>query len=253
MRPGFRIKLRAVLIQAAREQAAAPTPILTRIRQRVDDTTARWRYSTSVAAATASAALALSAGGVAVAAEHALPNEPFYSVKLPLEDLRLALISDPVARAEQRLAYAAERLREAEIMANVGDEEAAARALAEAVKAYRLGAGELRAASREQSDPSLLAPLDEWTSQSRERLEGLAPLLNGAGVLPVEDVPAGPAGEATSIGSSTISTPAAEDQSSDLVDSVVDDMVNKVTEPAPPNPPSQSRPGLEAAAKVDQP
>ncbi|MDP9406042.1 MAG: DUF5667 domain-containing protein, partial [Actinomycetota bacterium] len=111
-RAEFRASLRATLVDAARAQAANP-PLLARLRQSVDDATARWRYSTRLAAATGAAAVALSGGGVATAAQQALPGDVLYGVRLSLEDARLALLRDDVARATQRLAYAGERVADA--------------------------------------------------------------------------------------------------------------------------------------------
>src|SRR5687767_13634786 len=59
--------LRAMLVEAAREQAAAPT-FLARLRSSYDETTSRWRYSMRLAAASGATAMALSSGGVALAA-----------------------------------------------------------------------------------------------------------------------------------------------------------------------------------------
>src|SRR5687767_3578915 len=58
--------LRMALVEAAREQASAPS-LLSRMRQTFDDSTSRWRYSMRAAAASGAAAMALSSGGVALA------------------------------------------------------------------------------------------------------------------------------------------------------------------------------------------
>lgn len=186
-RPEFRSELRASLIEAARAQAAAP-PLLTRMRQRVEDATARFKYSTSLAAATGATAMALSGGGVAAAAEQALPNDALYGVKLVIEDARLALISDPVERAQQRLAYAGERLDEAEAVAAMGDREAAQRALAEADESAREAAGELITISRERQDPAVLDVLKSWTDKQQDRMDTSGPLFQGQTRLSLESV-----------------------------------------------------------------
>ncbi len=179
--------LRAMLVEAAREQAAAPS-LLSRFRESVDNTTARWRYSVRLAAATGASAMALSTGGVALAAHRATPSEPvFYSVKLAYEDVRVAMIGDPVERGKALLAYAEQRLAEAEVAAAAGDMEAARRALAEADANSRAGAGYIIKASQEQGDPSLLAILDDFAGNHRKRLTALLPLLRGDAAGVAED------------------------------------------------------------------
>ncbi len=177
-RAEFKSALRATLIDAARAQAASP-PVLTRLRQSVDDTTARWRYSTRLAAATGAAALALSGGGVATATQRALPGDVFYGVRLGLEDARLALLGDDVARGTQRLAYAGERVEDARAATAAGDHDGAARALREADASARDAARELLAASQERGDRAVLDRLDLFTREQRTRLAALAPLLRG--------------------------------------------------------------------------
>lgn len=182
--------LRMALVEAAREQASAPS-LLSRMRQSFDDSTSRWRYSMRAAAASGAAAMALSSGGVALAAHRALPSDVFYGVKLAFEDVRLAFISDPVARAEQLFAYANQRLLEAEIAAENGDMAAAQRALAEADASSRSAAGYIIRASQDRGDPTLLALLDEFTQEHRKRLAALLPLLSGDAVAAAEDAMVG--------------------------------------------------------------
>src|SRR5687768_15305005 len=160
-------QLRMALVEAARQQASAPS-LLTRMRQTVDDSTSRWRYSMRAAAASGAAAMALSSGGVALAASRAMPNDVFYGVKLAFEDVRLAFIGDPVARAEQLFAYANQRLLEAEIAAEDGDMAAAERALAEADVSSRSAAGYIIRASQDRGDPTLLTLLDAFTQEHRK-------------------------------------------------------------------------------------
>ena len=179
--------LRAVLVEAARQQASAPT-LLSRFRQSVDQSTARWRYSMRMAAATGASALALSSGGVALAAHRATPSDPlFYDVKLVFEDIRLAFIGDAAERGEQLLAYANQRLAEAEAAAAAGDMAAARRALAEADEAGRSGVGYIIRASQEQGDPSLLALIDTFTKAQTQRLAALLPHLRGEAVDAADD------------------------------------------------------------------
>ena len=183
-------QLRMALVEAARAQAATPS-LLTRMRQTVDDTTSRWRYSMRAAAASGAAAMALSSGGVALAAHRAMPDDLFYGAKLAFEDIRLAFISDPVARAEQLFAYANQRILEAEIAAAEGDMASAQRALAEADTSSRSAAGYLIRASQDRGDPSLLTLLDDFAEANRKRLAALLPLLSGDAVTAAEDAMVG--------------------------------------------------------------
>ena len=183
-------QLRMALVEAARQQASAPS-LLGRMRQTFDDTTTRWRYSMRAAAASGAAAMALSSGGVALAAHRAMPDDPFYSVKLAFEDVRLAFIGDPVARAEQLFAYANQRLLEAEIAAAEGDMASVQRALAEADTSSRSAAGYIIRASQDRGDPSLLTMLEEFSEANRKRLAALLPLLSGDAATAAEDAMVG--------------------------------------------------------------
>lgn len=187
--PSFegKAELRALLVETAREQAARPS-LLARMRGTVNGATQRWRYSTRLAAATGASAMALSTGGVAVAAQQAIPGHPLYGVKLALEEGHLLFIGDPVARGEQRLANAMERLEEAQIAAEAGDMDAALRALREADESSRRGAGDIIAASQEQGDPSLLEILTAFSDGQRDRLTALLPLLDGEAADAADDV-----------------------------------------------------------------
>ncbi|MPZ72667.1 MAG: hypothetical protein GEU74_05455 [Nitriliruptorales bacterium] len=178
--------LRAMLVEAAREQAAPPTWML-RMRSAAGDATARWRYSMRTAAATGAAALALSSGGVALATHRATPSDPFYAVKLTIEDIRVAFIGDQVARGRQLLSYVEQRLAEAEASAAVGDMAAARHALQEADASSRAAAGYIIRASQEQGDPTLLELLTTFSTLQRERISSLLPLLSGDARLAARD------------------------------------------------------------------
>jgi hypothetical protein len=179
--------LRAALIEAAREQAATPT-LLARIRGSITETTTRWRYSTRLAAATGASAMALSGGGVALASQQALPGDALYGVKLVLEDAGLLFIGDQAQRGEQQLVNAGERMEEARLSAEAGNMDAAMRALREADDAGRAGARDIIQASQGRGDPSLLDLLAAFSTQQRERLTALLPLLSGDAEVAANDV-----------------------------------------------------------------
>jgi hypothetical protein len=59
-------------------------------------------------------------GGVAYAASDSLPGEPLYPVKLTVEGVRMAWTADSAARARLGMAFAAERVREMQQLAQQG-------------------------------------------------------------------------------------------------------------------------------------
>jgi hypothetical protein len=172
-RAAFKADLRAALIAEARAQAATPAPVLTRLRVKVDETTARWRYSSRLAAASGAAALALSGGGTAVAAEHALPGQILYPVKLAIEDARMAFVRGDESRGERHLGYAERRTEEARISAEDGNDAGAAQALREADGSTRAGASALISAYQDTADRAPLRTLLVFTMAQRERVEDL--------------------------------------------------------------------------------
>jgi hypothetical protein len=180
-RAEFKADLRTALIAEARQQAAGPAPLLTRLRVSVDDTVARWKYSTRLAAASGAAALALSGGGTAVAAEHALSGDVLYPVKLVLEDARLLLTRGDESRGERNLGYAARRADEARSSADAANDPGAATALREADDSTRAGAADLIAAYQDSADRAPLRTLLVFTMAQRDRVEGFTDLLGRDG------------------------------------------------------------------------
>lgn len=177
-RPEFKAELRATLVDAARSQTPAPSA-LTRLREGVQTVTARWRYSARMAAATGITALALSGGGFAVAADRALPNDMLYPAKLVLEEVRIALVRDEVARGEAHLAQASSRIAEAASVVAAGDDAGAARALVLADEAARVGAGELIRAYQQGGDGRYVERLVEFTDEEGSRVRRLDDQLAG--------------------------------------------------------------------------
>jgi hypothetical protein len=185
-RPEFRADLRAMLIEEARTQAANPS-LLTRLRGRMNETAARWRYSTRLAAASGAAAVALSGGGVAAAAQHALPGDALYPVKVAMQDARLALVRDAGAHGERQLSLAAQRAEEAAVVVGDGEQEAAAGALRDADARTRDGAGELITRYQTGEDPAALDRLQTFSGEQRTRIGAIAPQLRGSAVVAASD------------------------------------------------------------------
>lgn len=63
----------------------------------------------------------LLSGGVAYAADSAVPGDALYGVDRSMETIRLGLIGDPRTRAEYQLGIASERLQEAETLSRTAD------------------------------------------------------------------------------------------------------------------------------------
>jgi hypothetical protein len=185
-RPEFRADLRAMLIEEARTQAAAPG-LMARLRGRVNDTAERWRYSTRLAAASGAAAVALSGGGVAAAAQHALPGDALYPVKVLTQDARLAVVRDAGDRGERQLTLAAERAEDAAMVVPAGKQEAAADALRDADARTRDGARGLITEYQSGENPAALAHLREFSTSQRTRIGAIAPQLRGTAVVAASD------------------------------------------------------------------
>lgn len=175
--PEFTAQLRATLVEAARVQALPAGP--SRARARFQRLTERWRRSVRVVTGTASAILLLSTGGMAVAADQALPSDALYSAKLALEDVRIAMVRGDLGRGEAQLEQASSRIAEAEAVAPEGDSTGAARALLEADDAARSGASRLLRTYEEQQDESAVARLLDFTNAEQRRLEDLDTVLTG--------------------------------------------------------------------------
>lgn len=175
--PEFTARLRATLVEAARVQARPAGP--SRARAGFQRVTERWRRSVRVVTGTASAILLLSTGGMAVAADQALPSDALYSAKLALEDVRIALVRGDFSRGQAQLEQASSRIAEAEAVAPEGDSAGAARALLEADDAARSGASRLLRTYEEQQDESAVAQLLDFTNAEQRRLEDLDTVLTG--------------------------------------------------------------------------
>ncbi len=91
------------------EVPVAPAPTVT---ERVIGGAQRWARSARVATAGGLAASMIAVGGVAVAAQEALPGEALYGVKQATESVRVALAGDLVDLGRVELALAEERLEE---------------------------------------------------------------------------------------------------------------------------------------------
>lgn len=178
VRAEFKAALRADLVEAAR-QVRAPSAVA-RLRARVSATSMRWRRSPRVAAAGASVVLALSgSGGMAIAADRALPNDVLYPAKLVLEDVRIALVLDGAHRGQAHLEQARDRVAEAEAVAVGGDQAAAAQALTKAGEAARSGANQLLRAYMDAGDAGALEQLAAFTGEQQRRLNELDGVLSG--------------------------------------------------------------------------
>ncbi|CAN5175054.1 hypothetical protein BH23ACT9_BH23ACT9_35170 [soil metagenome] len=182
MRAEFRAQLRAEVIDAARarQQTSSSPALLTRMRE----ATQRFRYSSGLATGVSVSALALSGGGTALAAEHAQPDDALYGVKLALEDLRLTMTQDELARGQRAMAYSLDRLDEAVTAAADGRDGAAATALEGAAERTTRGSDLI-------IGTGLTEPMVELAGVHAEHvaiLDQLQPLLGAEALAAAEDL-----------------------------------------------------------------
>ena len=169
--PAFRAALRAELLEVA---AAGRVTVWSRLRDRVDDATARWRHSLRVAVASATASTLLGTAGVAAASQAALPGDVLYSVKRWTEDARLAFASGDVAQGRLHLAFARERLDEIEAGLARLDSDAIVLTLAAMDEDAAMGAEQLLAAHVRDGDPGLIDEVRGFTTSQAEILRRLS-------------------------------------------------------------------------------
>jgi hypothetical protein len=114
-------------------------------------------------------AMAAGTGGVLYAADGALPGDRLYGIDQAMESVRLNLTSDPETAAELLLAFAGERLSEAEELSQKGDEKN----LEDALNSYgeTISSVAQTLATAEGVDKAALAALlDEAFSVHEERV-----------------------------------------------------------------------------------
>lgn len=187
MRPEARADLRTTLIREANLRAAAPPPLLTRIRETVTATTERWAYSSRAAVAGGTAAMVLSTGGVAAAASGSLPGDLFYDLKLAAEDVALSFADAGVSRGEGLLGQATTRVEEAHTAAERQQTVAAAAGLRLADDHTRDGAQEYLATYLDTGDTEVLQALGDWVVTTNRQLD-LLPPVEGDAAAALEDL-----------------------------------------------------------------
>lgn len=187
MRPEARADLRTTLIREANLRAAAPPPLLTRIRETVTATTERWAYSSRAAVAGGTAAMVLSTGGVAAAANGSLPGDLFYDLKLAAEDVALSFADAGVSRGEGLLGQATTRVEEAHTAAERQQTAAAAAGLRLADDHTRDGAQEYLATYLDTGDTEVLQSLGDWVVTTNRQLD-LMPPVEGDAAAALEDL-----------------------------------------------------------------
>lgn len=188
--PSRRLELRDELLEAARERQVAP-PLRARLRRWLAGEQPRRPVVPRLAAATRTAAaprvaalvataiVVVSGSGIAYGTEVAMPGDALYSVKLAVEDTRLAFEGDRSARGTMHLDRAAERISEAEASAASGNDRGAALALRHANDSARTGAGAILFSYRAEEDPELIDRLATFTTTQSGRLTTLATGLDG--------------------------------------------------------------------------
>ncbi len=124
-------------------------------------------------------AAAAGAGGVAIAADGAGPGDALYGVDQTVERVSLGLTANPERAVEKELAFAEERLDEAEGLA---DEEGQEEDFEEAIQNYGRTISQivhLLNSSEEVDEEALNALLDEALAHHEERLRRIFDLQDG--------------------------------------------------------------------------
>ena len=237
----FRDRLRDELVAAARDRSAARATVLGRLRGAV--TAPRW--SARTAAVGGVAAMALSSGGVALAAEQALPGDTLYAVKLGLEDLRVALLIDPAARGDQLLSYARDRIVEARAVHD--DPAAAARALREADAQAHEGAAALLGSG----DPEAGERIAAFVDAQHAAVVALLPDLSGAAAAAAHEVLAGLAEIAGQAGVDAPDAPADDEAPTATATEAPTAGTTTVTPSAPTSRPATTAPAATTPAPAD--
>jgi hypothetical protein len=165
--PQFREALRERLLAA--DLQVAPT-LPQRIRGRVDDATARWKYSARAAVASALASTMIGTTGVAVAAQAALPGDLLYGVKRGTEAVRLAFAATDVEAGRLNLAFARERLDEITTSATARSQTDLGPVFVDMDEASAAGANHILQAAASGNAVELTEELLDFTEQQRARL-----------------------------------------------------------------------------------
>lgn len=172
--PQFREVLRERLLAA--DLQVAPT-LPQRIRGRVDDATARWKYSARAAVASALASTMIGTTGVAVAAQAALPGDLLYGVKRGTEAVRLAFAATDVEAGRLHLAFARERLDEIATSATARSQTDLGPVFADMDAASAAGANHILQAAAAGNAVELTEELLDFTEQQRDRLLAIVEVL----------------------------------------------------------------------------
>ncbi|HUR73858.1 MAG TPA: DUF5667 domain-containing protein, partial [Sporichthya sp.] len=136
----------------------------------------------------ASAVLAISAGsgaGLALASADALPGDRLYDVKLAIENARLALAPNDVAKAERYLAIASTRLSEIKEMLASNPNAAADPALVQELRETMAAMSDAVAAGsslffeifERTGDAAVLAPLEQFLAERSQSLNAVRDLM----------------------------------------------------------------------------
>jgi len=173
----FRTALRERLLDA--DLQAAPT-VGQRVRGRIDDATARWKYSARAAVASAMASSLIGTTGMAVTAQSAMPGDLLYGMKRGTEAVRLAFAATDVESGRLHLAFARERLDEIILSAAERSDADLGPVFIDMDEASATGANHILQAAAFGSTAELTAELEQFTTQQRERLLVLADALPAA-------------------------------------------------------------------------
>jgi hypothetical protein len=184
--PEFRAELRSRLVAAATTPAAFAPARGRGARSRA----VRWNSRRILAAVSAGLTVVAAGGGVAVAAESALPGGALFGLKIDLEQLHFDLTGGDGARGRLELSFAADRLRELGALGAGASHAAVLTDLGLLSSETRRGARLLLSAARSSHSTAPLAALTRFALSSGKDLHALL------AVLPASVQPQGGSAEA---------------------------------------------------------
>ncbi len=128
--------------------------------------------STRAAVATSVASVLIGTGGVAVAAQEALPGDALYGIKQATESVRVAAAGDLLTQGRIELALAVERLEEVTTAVDRGDVrgDALVDTLARMDQRSITGTDTLARVAEREDDPALLAEIATFTERQADGL-----------------------------------------------------------------------------------
>ncbi len=139
-----------------------------------------------VARLSAAAIVAVGGIGIVASSAQAVPGDMLYGVKRSVESVELALHRSDVSRGQFQLEQARERLAEAEHLADEGELDRAASALADFRTQAGAGTADLFTHYEADGETATVESVNDFAADSASTLTELAPQFPGSSADPVE-------------------------------------------------------------------